>query len=113
MKIKKLLVLVFLSVGLLVFPKVAFAECTELSSPFSGKTCVESFGDYVKTIIEWALTVIGPLALLMLIVGGWQYMMAAGNPDALRAAQRTITRALTGLLALIAVWGLLEILWPG
>ncbi len=52
----------------------------------------------VKTIINILLFLIGIVATIMIILGGFRYATSAGNATALSAAKNTILYAIIGLL---------------
>jgi len=52
---------------------------------------------FIKTAIEF----VGTVALLTLVVGGYQFITSAGNPDALGKAKKTIYYSLMGLVIAI------------
>ena len=43
----------------------------------------------------------------MLIVGGFQYLTAGGNPEKTKAAGNTITYAVIGLVVILGAWFIL------
>lgn len=65
-----------------------------------------------EAIFQNVLTVIFSLAALaafvMLIIGGFRYLTAAGDPKASEQAKGTITWAIVGLIFLIGAWFILR-----
>ena len=61
----------------------------------------------LANIINLALFAAGALALIFVLIGGFQYVISAGNPQNISQAKRTITNAIIGLvivmLALVIV----------
>jgi len=72
-----------------------------------------TFKDF-EVIFQSVLTVIFSLAALaafvMLIIGGFRYLTAAGDPKASEQARGTITWAIVGLLFLIGAWFILSLI---
>lgn len=64
------------------------------------------FGNVTSVI----LSLIGVSALLMLIIGGFQYLNAAGNKEGAARANRTLTYAVTGLVLAISAWMIIYLL---
>ena len=64
------------------------------------------FIPYLKSIINFGFAIIGILALFMLIIGAYQYLMAAGSGNA-SDAKDTITSALLGLILGLTAWVIL------
>ncbi len=60
------------------------------------------------------LRIIMPLASLaafvMLLVGGFQYLTSAGNPEQTKKAQGIITTAIIGLVTLLGIWFVFRII---
>ncbi len=62
------------------------------------------FIPYLKDILNFGLAVIGILALFMLVIGAYQYLMAAGNIGKVDSAKETIGSALLGLILGLCAW---------
>ena len=64
-------------------------------------------GDVMITnLIQWVLGMAGAVAAIFVVVGGWGYITASGDPNKLQKAKTTILYALIGL----AIVALAEIL---
>ena len=57
---------------------------------------------YVNIIVNGLLGIAGIIAVVVLIVGGFQYASAAGNEDQVENAKKTITYAIIGLVIVAA-----------
>ena len=57
-----------------------------------------------QSVITWIAIIGGFLAFIALIIGGFKYIVARGDPKALSGAQSTITWALIGLALIIIAW---------
>ncbi len=55
----------------------------------------------VQTVITTALTIIGAVTLLIIVIGGVKYITSQGDPQGVSTAKRTILYALVGLLVCI------------
>jgi len=66
--------------------------------PGKGNTRTSDFCTYIGQIINFGFATIGILAMFMLCVGAYQYLMAAGNIAKVESAKATIASALLGLL---------------
>jgi len=55
----------------------------------------------INTLINVLLSIAGTLAVLFLIIGGYQYMTSLGNPDQIGKAKNTITYSIIGLIIVI------------
>ena len=62
--------------------------------------------EVIVNIVNIALGFLGIVAVIILIYGGWLWMTAAGNPDRVESAKRTIRNAVIGLAIIIASWAI-------
>lgn len=60
-------------------------------------------GGVITTIVNTLLFIAGALAVIMLIIGGFRYVVSGGNQTAVTAAKNTILYAIIGLI--IAFFG--------
>jgi drug/metabolite transporter (DMT)-like permease len=61
------------------------------------------FTNFLNIVIRLA----GIAVFIMLIIGGFQYLTAGGDPKKTQAAQQTLTYAIVGLVVIIAAWFIL------
>ena len=90
-------------------------SCKDTSAPAALKKCVSN-NQLVKDIqsILNALTIgVGVIIVIMIIVGGIQYMVAGDNPEGITKAKKRITNALIALLAFIFLDAFVQWLVPG
>jgi hypothetical protein len=66
--------------------------------PVSSPTGDTSFGALLVTVINSLLLFAGAVAVLFLIIGGFRYVVSAGNPDQVEGAKKTILYAVLGLV---------------
>lgn len=67
---------------------------------------------YVKTFYQWSIGLAALLAMAQLVLGGLQYILAAGNISSKEAANERIRGSLTGLLVLVAIVTVLTTINP-
>lgn len=60
-----------------------------------------SLKDTITTVSNTILTLVGVVAVLFLIIGGFQYIASAGNPDSVGKAKNTILYAVIGIVVTI------------
>lgn len=58
----------------------------------------------VEDIIQVVLFVAGALAVIMLVYGGIQYIMSAGNSSKIEQAKKTIIYSVVGIIVVIISW---------
>ena len=99
-------------------PIIATAESyTPLVSdgPFNGALASTSdellVGTFIQQLFTWSIGIASVLAVAMIIVGGFQYMQAAGGQNTKQAKER-IQGAVGGLVLLIASVFILNLINP-
>jgi len=65
--------------------------------------------DSVDKIMSYLLPVAGLIAVTFVVIGGYMWMISAGDPTRTKQAQGTLTWALLGLLFILLVGGILQI----
>ncbi|MDD5749667.1 MAG: pilin [Patescibacteria group bacterium] len=66
-----------------------------------------TLANYIIAIYQYGATVAGLVAMFMLVLAGWKWLMAAGNPEKISAAKDTIQGAVVGLILLFGSYLLL------
>jgi beta-lactamase regulating signal transducer with metallopeptidase domain len=68
----------------------------------AGSSCPTNTGtnvtDVIKKIINILSVLIGAIAVVMIIIGGFRYVTSAGNPEGTKGARNTILYAIVGLV---------------
>lgn len=64
-------------------------------------------GAIVK-ISKAILYIVATIAVLFLIIGGFQYITSAGNPDAIEKAKSTILYAIIGVIACLLAYAVVK-----
>jgi len=110
--------------ALLILPYLVFAQTststTQEGSPMLQKlSSVAGKGGYdiangdmklmtiVGTIIQGALGLLGAIFIIIMVIAGYNWMMASGNEQKVEKAQNMIKRAIIGLvitLSSFAIW---------
>ena len=119
-KRKNFIFLIFILGGIISFlillPKTISALELEVSWPPSplGTSLTENSGlvDLIRYCYEWIVSLGGIATLISLIIGGFRYITAAGNPSALADAKDRINSALIGLVLLLGSWLILNTINP-
>ena|SRR3989338_350486 len=68
-----------------------------------------TFQDLLKRILQILLAFAAAIALIFLVIGGFQYVMARGNEEATEKAKKTITGAVIGLALIIMSFAIVTI----
>jgi len=59
---------------------------------------------YLIGLYNFLLSIVGIVAVIMLIIGGMRYITAVGNPTAISDAKDIINSAITGLILALLSW---------
>ena len=121
---KRIVTIVFLLTFLFLAPHRAFAAvaksaCDALTGEYKS-SCIScmgnndkeavwtaigclktSSGEFVTSILAVGSGIAGGIAFLLIIVGGFQIVMSAGNPEKLNEGKELVTSAIVGLLFII------------
>lgn len=92
-KVWFILILIFL----ISLPLVANAQMFSVPKP----TSFTSLQSIIKEIIQVAFMAAGLVAVIYLIIGGFRYMTASGNPEGIESAKMTIINAIIGLIVIM------------
>lgn len=96
--------------GLLVAPAQVSAQeagqrvaCKGAGGTWSDGKCIKPGEDagvagVVKTIANALLGIIGAVAVIMIIIGGFRYVVSAGDSSAIESAKNTILYAIIGIV---------------
>lgn len=74
----------------------AFAYTTDIGQ-------ASGIGQYVNLILQWAVPILGTIAILMTIYAGYTYMTSQGNPEAINRAKDIMIGVITGILLLFLI----------
>ncbi len=62
----------------------------------------------VINIINWVLGLLGIIAVIMVLVGGFQWMTAGGNEDKVEKSKKIISAAIVGLIIILLAWAIVN-----
>lgn len=88
---------------------VDFSTITNQALPtFKFKTA--KLGDIISALLPYIFVLSGLIFFVFLIIGGFQLLLSAGNPESVKAGQGKITGALIGFIIIFVAYWLVEIL---
>lgn len=74
----------------------------------SGYTCTTAIGNiqtsaagFINSIMSLILSLVGGIAVILIIISGYRLMISQGNPENLKSAKEQLTAAIIGLLFVI------------
>lgn len=88
-----------------ILPSVAHAISFENAGPLFGLGAVD-FKQALVNIINLALGLLGIIALIMVLLGGFRWLISMGEEEKLAVAKRTISSALVGLVLILLSWAI-------
>jgi hypothetical protein len=109
---KKLFLVLFLL--LLILPQISLASCptatqggdgTEFCNPLGATTDIPTLAG---RIINAVLGIVGSIALVMFIYGGFVWMTAAGNQEAVTKGRNILIWATVGLIVIFSAYALVN-----
>ena len=67
------------------------------------------FSTVLPFVIKYLIGLAAALSVIAIMVGGYQYLTAYGNPEQHKTATKTITWAILGLILCITAYGIVAI----
>lgn len=105
MKISNKVIAVIISAAVLV-PAIASAVTVD---QHIGTTLTLGTADLQQTvinIIQWILGLLGLIAVVFILYGGFIWMTAGGNEDKVSQAKKIISAAVIGLIVVLLAWAI-------
>lgn len=68
----------------------------------------EGLLNIINKISSAILFLVGTIAVLFIIIGGFQYITSAGNPDSIERAKTTILYAIIGIIACLLAYAVVQ-----
>ena len=103
--------------GLFAYSPVLAASCggveTSIISCEEGEENGEAIWAILGMVVNILTAGIGILAVLGIVISGYQYMTAAGDPGKMAQAKNRIFQVVIGLLIYAVMWSVIEFLIPG
>lgn len=112
----KRLMLVLTPLAAILAPAAALAaQCGSVKTSID-YGCGSGHGliiDFALAIVRFLGELVGLVVILMVIIGGIQYITSNGDPNGVKAAKGRIGNAITALVLYLMMWGILHYLLPG
>lgn len=74
--------------------------------PYSNTTNENSLTSIIGIVINTALSLLGVIFIVLMILAGYNWMTASGSQEKVQEAKDTITRAIIGLVIVIGSWAI-------
>ncbi|MDD2656883.1 MAG: pilin [Patescibacteria group bacterium] len=120
-KYKTMLSIVFvLALGLVISPVMTLAETTAVTTDTLGIGVIETgsdnkggialgtsdLRDTAVNIINIALSMLGIIAVVIILIGGFQWMTAGGDDGKVETARKWIFSGIIGLAIILSAWAI-------
>lgn len=76
----------------------------------NGVATIQGIGCLLANIFNVFISVLGIIAFMMLIVGGFKYMLSGGNSKGIESARSTITFAIVGIVVALSAFIILNLI---
>lgn len=83
-----------------------------LNVPIGSISSVDNLPAYINGIYTWLLPAAALIAVVMMMLGGLQYVMSRGKEKYITKGKDRITNAITGLVILLSIFVILNIIDP-
>lgn len=81
------------------------AVATGVTGPYS-EANVDSLPTILGLVINGALSLLGVIFIILMVLAGYNWMMASGNEQKIEEAKSTIKRAIIGLVIVLGSWAI-------
>ncbi len=81
-----------------------------VGSPSDSISNQSSFTGLALVVIKWLLTISGVIAILFIIVGGFQYITSAGNSETAEKGKGTLINAVIGLIVVLLSYTIVSVI---
>ncbi|MFA6909052.1 MAG: hypothetical protein WC289_04165 [Patescibacteria group bacterium] len=106
MKLAKYITSIFFIGSLILLPLVAQAELIDETFGSTFGLGTSDLQSTVTKIIQWVLGLLGLIAVIMILYGGFIWMTAGGNEERVETAKKIITAAVVGLVVVLLAWAI-------
>src|SRR3972149_10450572 len=97
------------SAGILAITLAPHSALAQLVSPTTpGGLSTEDLSTTISNIINAVLALVGVIGLGVILYGGFRWMTAAGNEEAVGEAKKIITAGVIGLIIVIVAWAVVS-----
>lgn len=79
------------------------------STQISGGNVPVALNGLISQVIQWLLSIALGLAVLFVVIGGFRYMVSAGNEESAEAAKNTVINSLIGIVLIILSYSVVQV----
>ena len=105
---KNLTKIAVFSLALLIVATPVFAASLDWGIQYAANVGLgtKEVRDVAVNVIQTLLGILGILALVIILIGGFRWMTAAGNEDNVAAAKKTIAAGIVGLIIIFFAYAI-------
>ena len=81
-----------------------------LGCSVNGVATLECIFPLIGTLLYWALSAAGTVALFMIIVSGYQFLFSGGDAKSVEGARKTLTFAIIGLVVIFLSFLIIDLI---
>lgn len=106
---KRLLTIVssFAAFVLCASPTVSWALSVDNVGESIGLSAPD-FSVLLINLVNWVLGLLGIIAVAMIILGGFQWLISGGNDESVATAKKTIGNAVVGIVIILLAWAVVH-----
>ena len=97
-----------------IFKKLVFLFSLSLANPvFAQEEEPKKIGelfDVLDNVLQHIFPLAGLICVVFVIIGGYMWMSAAGDPSRVKSAQSTLTWAIIGLIVVLLAVAIIEVI---
>ena len=113
---KKVIIAVIIAVGLVAVPATidAYAACSTPAACIqdgvkgTGSGGSTDINKLLGTVVNIILFVLGAAAVIMIVIGGFRYVVSQGDSSAIKGAKDTILYSVIGLIVAILAYAIVN-----
>lgn len=106
---KKYLIAGLLTLLVLAVPAATFAQFTidnTLPSTLGISNTTKTLQDTIISVVNWVLALLGLIAVIMILYGGFTWLTAGGNEEKVASAKKIISAAIIGLIIVLLAYAI-------
>ena len=79
-------------------------------SGIAGTTSLTGRGGLIAVVISTMLLIAGAIAVVFVIIGGYQYLTSAGNEESAEKGKKTLINAIIGIVVIILAYAIISVI---
>jgi len=106
-------IIVFTMVAFLLIPVLSLPAQAQIGMNYAGNFGLQAANetdprDMAVEIVKYLMTFLGIIAVVVILLGGFKWMTAAGNEDKVAEAKQLIIAGVIGLIIVLAAFAIVQ-----